>query len=226
MSRVLVVDDDNNIRLTVTKCLGDAGHNVDAAVDGHHALDKISENEYDVVLLDMKLPDIDGLEILRRAQGRPAAFVMITGYGTVETAVEAMKLGAVDYLRKPFTPDEIRAVVSAVAERFRTRAEDASRSFEECLEYAKRLITEQKWDDAYIYLRKAITMEPRKPEPYNLIGVMLEMQGDKTEALKMYRAALGVDPTYPPAKANLDRAVQFRYTREGIDMGARQQPKA
>jgi len=174
----------------------------------------------------MKLPDIDGLEILRRAQGRPAAFVMITGYGTVETAVEAMKLGAVDYLRKPFTPDEIRAVVAAVAERFRIRAEDASRSFEECLEYAKRLITEQKWDDADGYLRKAITMEPRKPEPYNLIGVMLEMQGDKIEALKMYRAALGVDPTYPPAKANIDRAVQFRYTRDGIDMGVRQQPKA
>jgi DNA-binding response OmpR family regulator len=209
--RILVIDDDNNIRLTVRKVLVDAGYEVDVAVDGHHGLEKLSQQQYDVVLLDMKMPDIDGLEVLQRAQGNHASFVMQTGFGSVETAVEAMKLGAVDYLRKPFTPEEIRTLVSDVVKRSSLRAENASKSFQECVEYAKRMLTERNWSEADVYLKKAIGVDPLKPEPWNLIGVMLEMQGQLLEALRMYRGALAVDPSYQPAQGNLARATRFNY---------------
>jgi len=216
---VLVVDDDANIRMTLTKCLSDAGYSVTSAVDGRHAIEKMSEQEFQVALLDVKLPDMDGLEILRRTQGRKTAVIMITGYGTVETAVEAMKLGAVDYLRKPFTPDEIRTIVRSVANRFNVTEEDTSSSFEDCLEYAKALLSTAEFDKAYEYLKKAAGMDPQRPEPLNLLGVMHELQGDLLGALKMYRAALGADPTYAPATSNLTRGSRFKYTKDGIDMG-------
>lgn len=224
--RVLVVDDDSNVRLTVSKCLSDAGYEVSTAVDGHHAIQKMSEQDYSVVLLDMKLPDMDGLEILRRAQGKKTSIVMITGYGTVETAVEAMKLGAVDYLRKPFTPEEIRTIVRTVANRFTIKEEDAAQNFEDCLEFAKARLVSGDIERAYVFLKQAAGMDPQRPEPLNLIGVMLEMQGDVLGALKMYRAALAIDPTYAPASANLTRASRFPYSRSGIDMGLKPKDSA
>jgi DNA-binding response OmpR family regulator len=209
--RILVIDDDNNIRLTVRKVLVDAGYEVDVAVDGHHGLEKLSQHQYNIVLLDMKMPDIDGLEVLRRSRGYQASFVMVTGFGSVETAVEAMKLGAVDYLRKPFVPEEIRTLVGDLIRRSGIIAENAGKSFQECVEYAKRMLTEQNWPEADVYLKKAIGIDPLKPEPWNLIGVMLEMQGQLLEALRMYRGALAVDPSYAPAQGNLSRATRFTY---------------
>lgn len=220
MPRILIVDDEKNIRVTLSDCLEQTGYQVSTAVDGAHALEKVGEEEFDLILLDMKMPGMDGMETLRRLKHiRPDInVVMITAYGSVETAVEAMKLGAVDYLRKPFTPDEIRAQVSAVLSRRNLREEDV-KDYPEMLAFAKARITERKFDLARVYLQKAIGAEPLKAEPYNLMGVLLELGGDCLDALKMYRAALSVDPAYGPADQNLKRATQLVHTLEGIDMG-------
>lgn len=113
-NRVLVVDDEKNIRLTVAQSLEKLDLDVDSAVNGEEALEKIRRQGYQLVLLDLKLPGMDGMEVLRQVRtfNRRLRILIITAHGTIENAVEAMKLGAVDFVQKPFTPDEIRGLVS------------------------------------------------------------------------------------------------------------------
>jgi DNA-binding NtrC family response regulator len=101
--------------------LSDSGFEVDAATDGSAALEKIGQHEFDVVLLDIMMPGIDGVEVLRRIkEDHPQVeVVMITGRAQIDTAVRSMKLGAFDYLPKPFDPDELRLTVERAFERRR-----------------------------------------------------------------------------------------------------------
>lgn len=213
MAKILVVDDERFIRVTIEQCLDEAGHEVDLAVNGEHALEKASEAEHDLILLDMKLPDIDGLEVLRRIKKRTPdqAIVIITAYGTVATAVEAMKLGAIDYLQKPFTPEEIRHAVETVLSRATITESEAKDSFVNSVEFAKGCISARHVAEAVPHLKRAIALDPHNPEPYNLMGLVEEIRGELLEALKMYRAALAVDPSYRPAIDNLERATDWRY---------------
>ena len=116
---VLVVDDEKNIRLTLTRALETMELTVETAVNGEEAVEKLVERSYPLVLLDLRLPGMDGLEVLRklRALQPETKVIIITAHGTVENAVEAMKLGAVEFLQKPFTSDEIRSVVKAALAR-------------------------------------------------------------------------------------------------------------
>ena len=110
---VLVIDDETVICDACELVLSEKGHAVDCCVTGMTGLQAIKDGNHDVVLLDIKLPDIDGLEILQSAytmKPRPRVIVM-SGYSTLSNAVQAMKLGAVDYLAKPFTDDELIAAV-------------------------------------------------------------------------------------------------------------------
>ncbi len=113
-ARVLIVDDEKSIRLTVAKSLETLEVETEGAVNGEEALEKARSSSYDVILLDLKLPGIDGMEVLRRVRerNRKVKISIITAHGTVENAVEAMKLGAVDFVQKPFSPDEIRELVT------------------------------------------------------------------------------------------------------------------
>lgn len=219
--RILVVDDEKNIRLVLDQCLSEEGYQVETAVSGEHAVEKFAAGPFDLVLLDMKMPGMDGIEVLRRIK-RTAAdvpVIMVTGYGSIETAVETMKLGAVDYLRKPFTPDEIRAAVGAVVQR-RGLREDEVRGFDQELAFAKNCIVERELDKAAEHLQRAVAADPAKPEAFNLLGILSELRNDIQGAQRMYRAALALDPTYRPASDNLHRTTQMRYTREGMALGA------
>jgi len=219
-SRVLIIDDEKNILVTLAKCLSGAGYEVVTAESGEDGLRRFGEGGFDLVLLDMKMPGIDGMEVLRhiKKSAPQAIVIMMTAYGTISSAVEAMKLGAVDYLAKPFTPEEIRVTVRKALERHMI-TEEQTTTFDLALEYAKGCIVNRELDKAYRYLQKAVGAEPSHPESYNLIGCLLELKGQVSEAQKMYRAALALDPTYRPADQNLRRTVQIYYTREGINLG-------
>ncbi|MDZ7337110.1 MAG: sigma-54 dependent transcriptional regulator [candidate division KSB1 bacterium] len=116
---ILVADDDASIREGCARVLRDDGYHVQTAVDGLQALHMLAEREFDIVLLDLKMPGADGLQVLRhiKQQHPGTEVVMITGYATVETAVEAMRLGAYDYIPKPFPPNDVRQVVSKVLQK-------------------------------------------------------------------------------------------------------------
>lgn len=113
MKTVLVIDDDRNILTTLQVYLEDRGMQVATAASGTEGLEWLRRETPDLVLLDMKLPDRDGLAVLREivAAGIQAPVVMITAYATVETAVQAVKMGAFDYLPKPFVPGQLDLVL-------------------------------------------------------------------------------------------------------------------
>ena len=117
--RILVIDDEKAIRQGCAMSLGEMGHQVEAAETGRRGLEMLQTGEWDLTLLDMRLPDLDGMEILRQAMStRPQEYIIVmTGYSTVQNAVEALKLGAFDYLTKPFTDDELVLAVGKALEK-------------------------------------------------------------------------------------------------------------
>jgi DNA-binding NtrC family response regulator len=118
-ARILVVDDEEIVIRSCLRILGDGNYEVEAVQSGTEALRKIDESHYDVVILDIMMPEMDGLEVLQRVkEAHPDVdVIMVTGLSQIETAVRAMKLGAFDYLPKPFDPDELKLVVERALER-------------------------------------------------------------------------------------------------------------
>jgi DNA-binding NtrC family response regulator len=121
--RLLIVEDRDSLRRMLERALGQEGYEVSAAADGRAGIRLLAERPFDLVLTDLKLPDVSGLEVLeasRTAQPR-VPVVVLTGYGTVGTAVEAMKLGAYDFLEKPLEIDDLaRMIERAIGERGET----------------------------------------------------------------------------------------------------------
>ncbi|HSD96560.1 MAG TPA: sigma-54 dependent transcriptional regulator, partial [Sulfuricaulis sp.] len=120
MSRkILIVDDEEIVLKSCLRILGDGDYEVEAVQDGLEALRKIEASSYDILILDIMMPKIDGLEVLQRVKEMhpDIDIIMITGLSQIKTAVRAMKLGAFDYLPKPFDPDELKLVVQRAFER-------------------------------------------------------------------------------------------------------------
>jgi DNA-binding NtrC family response regulator len=117
--RVLVADDEKNLRDLLVRELGRKGHDVDGVGDGEAALERLSGGGYDVVVLDMKMPRREGIEVLRElaASPEPPQVIVMTGFQEVGTAVEAMKLGAYDYLTKPAKIEELDILIRKAAEK-------------------------------------------------------------------------------------------------------------
>lgn len=111
---VLIVDDERNIRLTICEAVEGLGVDTDTAATGEEALTKLREKEFDLMLLDLHMPGVDGMEVLRRVREiRPdIRVIMMTAYGTERLAAEARRLGAVGFIRKPFVPERIREMVA------------------------------------------------------------------------------------------------------------------
>ncbi|MDZ4858673.1 MAG: sigma-54 dependent transcriptional regulator [Candidatus Hydrogenedentes bacterium] len=116
---ILVIDDESLMREYVQEALVRAGHEVVAVGNGRDGIEAVGKKTYDVVVSDLKMQPVDGVEVLRavRAQSPATACIIMTAYGTVETAVTALKEGAFDYIMKPFTPDELELVVGRAIER-------------------------------------------------------------------------------------------------------------
>ncbi|MFZ5585327.1 MAG: sigma-54-dependent transcriptional regulator [Thermodesulfobacteriota bacterium] len=125
--RILIIDDDEVMRDACREILARGGHDVELAAGGGQGLALLSRWAYDVVLLDLRMPDIDGMTVLRqiREQDPQAVVIVITGHGSIHTAVEAMKLGAFDFLPKPFSPDELRGAVEKAQEKRHLLMENA-----------------------------------------------------------------------------------------------------
>lgn len=125
-SRILIVDDESHVRRVLGLMLERAGHQVSEAPDGHSGLAKFNEDVFDLVFLDLRMPDLDGLEVLSRIRSAnpDQTVVMITAYASVETALTAMKSGAFDYIGKPFKEEEILLVVDKALERTRMLADN------------------------------------------------------------------------------------------------------
>jgi two-component system, NtrC family, response regulator HydG len=119
MARILLIDDDPSVRESTARMLRGAGYTVQSADSGEEGFDLARGDAFDVILSDMRMPGLSGMDVLRKLRDAhvDASFIIMTGFGTVDTAVEAMKLGAVDFVQKPFFRDELLMRVRAAADR-------------------------------------------------------------------------------------------------------------
>jgi len=217
---ILVVDDEKNIRLTISQSLEPLDMPVQTAASGEEALEKLRNGLFGMVFLDLKMPGMDGMEVLRRIKKDwpKIRVIIITAHGTIESAVDAMKLGAVDFIQKPFSPGDIRELAKSVLER-ETLDKERTVDYRALIELAKRQITDRSFADARKTARKAIAADPGQPEAYNLLGALLEMDGKMFEAQKFYLAAMDIDPRFKPARANLKRTTSWKKS-DNIDLGS------
>ena len=131
-NRVLIVDDEPNVRLVLGTALSSVGYEVVDAEDGAKAIEVLTSSGpgFDLVLLDLQMPKADGMEVLFRLReaGNPVPVVILTAHGSIPEAVTAMKLGAIDFLTKPITPEALRRVVAEVIARHAAAASGPARS--------------------------------------------------------------------------------------------------
>jgi FixJ family two-component response regulator len=213
---ILIVDDEKNIRLALSMSLETLDIPVETAASGEEALERLAQGGYGLMLLDLRLPGLDGMEVLRQvSQQRPEIkTIIITAYGSIDLAVEAMKLGAVDFLQKPFDAGQVREMVRRILEK-----SGESHGYEDYLAWARQRISEGHFEVAGVYAQKAVFLNPDRPEALNLLGGISEVKGNLVEADEYYRAALARDPGYEPAKLNLERPAGRPLTQRVIVWG-------
>src|SRR5918998_2317251 len=126
MAKILIVDDEQGMRQLLSLVFGRAGHSVRAAESGRRAVEMLRQEPADVIVSDVKMPDMSGIEMLRAVREflPDAAVVMMTAFATVEAAREAFKLGADDFIQKPFDVDELKLIVEKALERLRLLQEN------------------------------------------------------------------------------------------------------
>lgn len=201
-AKLLIVDDEKNILATLEKAFDGYEYLIDLADNGKRACELISQTEYDCILLDMRLPDISGMEVLERC--KPQNVIIITAHGTIENAVEAMKLGCVDYLRKPFDLDKVRQIVEQVLQR-KEIAFSNHLEYEATIERAKLQIQNRKFSTAIETIHQALQMSPDSAGAYTILGVLYEVMDDIPKAIAAYHTAIKLDPANESARDNLNR---------------------
>ena len=223
---ILIVDDEPNVRLTYRATLETEGFEVREASDAAVALREMGERKFDLAILDMRMPEVDGLELLERMRELriPTPVVIITAYGDVPHAVKAMKLGAIDFLEKPLTPDSLRSIVEEILGRHAKPAiRPASEgTFEAHVQAAKRLINLRQFVGAREHIAKALEIRTDSAEVFNLGGVLFEMLEDYDRAKRYYGQAIRLNKNYEPAQQNMRRIYelfQFGSSKEPFNLG-------
>ncbi len=132
--KILIVDDEGVVRNSLTEWFAGEGYSTRGVANGKEALDLVDRHDFDVALVDLKMPGMDGVELQRQLRDKDdeLTVIIMTGFGTVETAVQALKQGAYDYLTKPIDPDELQHTVEKALEHRRARQENVQ--LRECLE--------------------------------------------------------------------------------------------
>jgi DNA-binding response OmpR family regulator len=185
---ILIVDDEPNVRLVLRTALESAGYRVTEAPDGLVALELARVAACDLILLDLRMPKLDGMATLARLREAhsPAPVVMLTAHGSIPDAVSAMKLGAIDFLAKPITPAELRGVVADVLRRHQERPSPPEtpapqpavprRSIAYELARAKRYINRGEFDEAELQLREILAGSPDSQEAHELLDRLLVLK--------------------------------------------------
>ena len=153
--KALVIDDEQVVLDSVSKILTSEEYTVDASLSGREGLDRAIRERYDIVLTDIRMPDIGGMRVLRdiKRANPSLPVVMITGYASVQSAVQAMKLGAADYLEKPFTPDQLLTSVASALEIAATQRPEAQEVIhkEEMIKVLERAASDAEFTASLLY---------------------------------------------------------------------------
>jgi len=226
---ILIADDEPNVRLSYRMALEIEGYAVTEANCGAKALDELGAAAFDLAILDMRMPGMDGLELLAemRKRGHATPAIVITAYGDVPHAVKAMQHGAIDFLQKPLTPEALRQIVTALLQRHapeaagRPNSQQAKDDFDTHIVTAKRLLNLQDFFGAKQHLIRALELDGNA-EAFNLAGVLFEMQEDYDRAKTYYGHSMKLDQRYEPAQQNMRRIFElfnFGSSKEPFNLG-------
>jgi DNA-binding response OmpR family regulator len=223
--RILIVDDEPNVRLSYRAVLEAERYVVDEANSAATGLEKLVAGRFDLAILDLRMPEMDGLDLLAqmRERGLSTPTVMITAYGNLPHAVRAMKLGAIDFLQKPLTPVQLRHIVDDVVTRHETEpTECEAKDYAYHLRSAKRAINQRDFEAAKRSLKNALHLDDRSAEGFNLAGVVAELSGDFKNAARYYEQALRINEDFAPAQQNvkrIDELARRGTSKESIALG-------
>jgi DNA-binding NtrC family response regulator len=220
--RVLIVDDETNIRLMLRTALQSSHYDVMEAGNGREALDAVTRWQPDVMILDLSMPVLDGMGVLKELQpvraDRKPRIIVLTAYGSIPAAVKATRLGAIDFLEKPVSPDEVReSVESALSEPMplvptSTSDDPLSGGYVGVLSRARKALRLAQYADAETLLMKAADLAQKDAPYYNLLGVIYESQRQWRLAARFYNKAIAVNSRYEPAQRNLWRLQDLKRT--------------
>ena len=181
MVNVLVVDDTKNIRVLLTKCLEFEGYSVSTASDGREAMEIVLKKSFDLIFLDVRMPEKSGTEVLReiRENGINTPVIMITAFGTVKNAVDCTQLGAVAYLQKPFTQNKVKSVLDEMLS-----SKPEKNSLENILNLAEEQIKDGRFKDAENSLKNSLSLYLMEPKLYLLLAQVYEKLNKDAESIK------------------------------------------
>lgn len=187
MKKVLIVDDTKNIRFLLQKCLELEGYEVKSADNGRTGYEMICSEPFDLIFLDIKLPEISGTEVLRRIrrEGVLTPVVIITAYPTVKNAVECTQLGSIAYLQKPFTAARLHTVIEEIA--------DAVRRKESREEEAAALMEKGNYASAISILKASLAENPQEAGTYRMLAQAYREMNEEEAARRFEQAAKAFD---------------------------------
>jgi DNA-binding NtrC family response regulator len=208
--RILIVDDEPNVRLSYRSVLEAEHYSVEEASSAPIGLEKLVAGHFDLAILDLRMPEMDGLALLARMRERGLAtpVVIITAYGDLPHAVRAVKLGAIDFLQKPLTPEQLRRLVEEVITRHKEtepKGEGSAKDYAYHLRSAKRALNLRDFETAKRSLRNALRLDDSSVEGFNLAGVVAELSSDFGNAARYYNQALRINKDFVPAQQNAKR---------------------
>jgi len=223
--RILIVDDETNVRLNFRMTLETEGCEIFEAYSAEQALEILAEHSFALAILDMRLPGMDGLELLAKMRegGFRVPAMIVTAYSDVPHAVMAMKLGAIDFLQKPLRPEDLRAIVGEIIKRHAGQQDiPPNETFSAHIAAAKRFLNLRAFGKARLHLVKALELNAKSVEAFNLAGVLAEVLEDYDKAKKYYGQAIKLDRNYEPAQQNMRRLFEvdhFGSSKEPVNLG-------
>jgi DNA-binding response OmpR family regulator len=204
----------------VRNSLGDAGYQINEASDGLEVLEAVKTNPPDLILLDLAMPRMDGMTALTELQlvdrQRPMRVIVMTAHGSVQTAIKALRLGASDFIEKPFVPEDLRLSIASVLEDTPTWLREAGESYDEVLRQVRQALRDRKFSAAESLLMRAGTIADDDPGFLNLAGVLHESHGRVQSAIRFYERAAIKERGGGPAHDNLDRLDELRRTGRSV----------
>jgi len=216
MKRILIVDDEPNVRLNYRITLELEGYQVDETGLSTEALKKVKVDKFDLVVLDMRMPRMGGLDLLAamRAQRVMTPAIIITAFSDVPNAVRAIQLGASDFLQKPLRPEDLRRVVHEVLARNDQSKAPELADFKRSADEARRLMQSGDLVAAKGHVLHAIELNTNSPDSFNLAGELAERTGDIERARKLFEAAIKLYGNNIAAKEGLRRVFQALHPGE------------
>ena len=196
--RILVVDDEPNIRLSFRYGLLSEEWEVEEAASGAEAVTKATQSPFDLMLLDLRMPGLDGIQVLQRLQEQQVRLpaVMVSAHATTDTVIQAIQRGTLDFLTKPVTPEQLRSAIREVLERFdfaraheRSTVDGRPLSDEEKLKLAKYYVFQRRYEEAEQLFHQLVD-GPHQEESLLMLGILSEIGGNFKGAEAHYTKVL------------------------------------